>query len=197
MFESLELLDRNLFLFINGLHTPLVDRLMWVLSQSWHTYLLVAVVAYAIWKKISPRHAAAFLLGCALVVACTDVSSNLVKHGVKRFRPTHNTEIGNTVHTVKDERGQDYKGGQYGFFSGHAANSFGLTVFVFLCIRWWPARFRVLIFLYPLLICYSRIYLGVHYPSDILAGLADGLLFGWLIFLIVTTFFVKFDETPA
>lgn len=192
MFDTLEMFDRALLLKINSLHTPLFDSFMWAVSQSWHTYLFVLTIAYAVYKKYSAKKAAEFLLGCALVVACTDMSSNLIKHQVKRYRPTHNLEIKAQVHKVNN-----YEGGKFGFFSGHAANSFGLTAFVFLCIHWLRSKYKYLLFIYPAVICYSRMYLGVHYPSDVLVGIMDGLLFAALLYYLMNLYFFKFNETKV
>ncbi|MEI6020040.1 MAG: phosphatase PAP2 family protein [Bacteroidota bacterium] len=172
MIQFFELLDRSLFLQINGFHTPLMDVFMWQMSESWHTYLFVFVMAFAFYKKYALKKAAEIVIGAAIVIACTDLSSNLVKHAVKRYRPSHNTEIKSQVITVNA-----YKGGPYGFFSSHAANGIGITAFFYLCLHWLNKKWRLLLFVYPLIICYSRIYLGVRYPSDILFGMLDGFLF--------------------
>lgn len=184
MLESLKMLDRHLLLKINSCHTPLMDTFMWYVSESWHTYLLVAVIGYAFYKKFSPKKALEFIVGCAIVVACADLSTNLVKHNVRRYRPSHNLEIKEQVHHVRD-----YKGGQYGFFSSHAANTFGIVTFGFLCITWLPRKYKALLFAYPVLVGYSRIYLGVHYPSDIIAGMLNGILFGMLIYYLMKRYF--------
>lgn len=192
MFEALERLDRVLFLKVNGMHSPFMDGLMWQLSESWHTYILIGLVGLFFYRKHSRKKAAEFLLGCALIFACTDFSANLVKHNVKRYRPTHNTEIKEQVHFVND-----YKGGQYGFFSSHAANVFGITTFIFLCLSYYPKKYRWLFFIYPLIVCYSRMYLGVHYPGDIFAGMLDGVLFGILGYYVVNRFFLKLNEKAS
>jgi undecaprenyl-diphosphatase len=184
MIDALKMLDRHLFLKINSLHSPLLDTFMWYASESWHTYLLVAVIAYSFYKKFSARKALEFIIGCAFVVACTDLSTNLVKHNVKRYRPSHNLEIREQVHTVRD-----YSGGKYGFFSSHAANTFGIVTFSFFCISWLQRKYKALLFLYPVLVGYSRIYLGVHYPSDILVGMLSGMLFGMLIYYLMNRYF--------
>ncbi|WP_317898697.1 phosphatase PAP2 family protein [Aurantibacillus circumpalustris] len=189
MIDWLEKLDRILFLKINALHTPLLDTFMWHMSESWHTYLAVIVVAYAFYKKFSPKRALEFVVGCAIVVACANMSSDAVKYGVQRYRPTHNLEIKTQVHIVND-----YSGGKYGFFSSHAANTFGLITFIFFCVNWIRIRFKLLLFAYPIIISYSRIYLGVHYPSDIFIGMLDGLLFGMLVYYIMNTYFFKTNE---
>jgi undecaprenyl-diphosphatase len=191
MTESLEMLDRELLLRINSFHHPFLDFFMWHASDSWHTYLLVFVAAFFFFRKI-PGKVLAFLLGCAIVAATTDLSANAMKHGMKRYRPTHNTELSSKVRTLRD-----YKGGTYGFISGHAANSFGLAMFIFLCMRWVAKKWRYLFFIYPLIVVYSRMYLGVHYPSDILFGMIDGLLFGWMGYLVMNAYFLKLDAQSS
>lgn len=189
MFQSLELFDRNLLLTINSTHQVWLDRLMWQLSESWHTYLLVFLFALFFYKKFSLKKAVEIVVGVAIVIACCDLSANIVKHSVKRYRPTHNLEIKNEIHTVND-----YRGGTYGFFSSHAANCFGITAFLFLCLKGVSKKIKVLLFIYPAIVAYSRVYLGVHYPSDVFVGMLAGLLFAWLVFKIMNRHFFKFDE---
>jgi undecaprenyl-diphosphatase len=188
MIETFEMTDRALFLAINSLHHPFLDTLMWYASKTWPTIVLALICAYFFYRRF-PRKALAFALGCLIVSAATDLSANALKHGVARYRPTHNTEIGKSVRVLND-----YRGGKYGFASGHAANTFGVTMFVFLCMNWVRKPFRLLFFLYPALVAYSRIYLGVHYPSDVIFGSIHGMIFGWLGYLVMNAYFFKSDE---
>lgn len=192
MLEWLELLDRALLLKINALHTPLLDTFMWYMSESWHTILLILAVAYAFYKKFSAKKAVEFVVGCAIVFACTDLSTNLIKHNVQRYRPTHNVEIKERIHLVNN-----YSGGKYGFFSAHSANTFGIITFMFLCIHWVRTRYKLLLYIYPLVVVYSRVYLGVHYPSDVLTGMISGLIFGVLVYYMMNTYFLKLDEKKS
>lgn len=189
MLEQLKNIDRNLVLSINSYNSPFLDSIMWRLSANTPTLTLIFVFANFFFKKFGQKKVVEFILGCAIVFACTDMSSNAIKHAVKRYRPTHNLEIKNKIRKVNN-----YQGGEYGFFSGHSANTFGLTMFIFLCARWIRVKLKLLFFLYPLLVVYSRMYLGVHYPSDIFFGMIDGLFFGVLVFYVFNKFFFKFNE---
>lgn len=190
MFEALKELDRALLLKINSHHHPIIDQIMWFLSLTWPTIFIIFAVAFYFYRRFHARKAVEFLLGCALVFACCDSSSNAIKHSVKRYRPTHNLEIRQMVHTVND-----YRGGQYTFFSGHAANTFGVITFIFLCLRNFTLKQRLLLYLYPFMVVYSRMYLGVHYPSDIVTGAMVGFGFGSLGFLVMNKYFMKLHET--
>lgn len=186
MQQWLESLDRKLMLALNGMHHPWLDDFMWYASESWHTYLLAAVCAYFFYRRYASK-VIWFILGCLVVVGATDLTSNSIKHSVKRYRPSHNTEIGAQVRTLNE-----YKGGKYGFVSSHAANAFGLVTFMALCFRR-GAWLRVLLFAYAAIISYSRIYLGVHYPSDVFSGMILGILFGWIAFMLFNRYLVRIN----
>lgn len=189
MYEQFENLDRILLLKINANNTPILDAVMWFFSYTQPTIFLILIFAFFFFKKFGQKKTIEFILGCVIVFACTDLSSNAVKHAVKRFRPTHQLEIRAKIHKVNN-----YEGGKYGFFSGHSATTFGLTTFIFLCTTWIDKKKKLLFFLYPIIVVYSRMYLGVHYPSDILVGMIDGLFFGTLVFYIFNNYFLKLNE---
>jgi undecaprenyl-diphosphatase len=189
MLDTLEAIDRALLLKINSLHAPWLDTLMWYVSETWPTFLLVFIIAWFIFRRMRTKKAVEFLLGCLFTAICTDLSSNAMKHAVKRYRPTHNIEIQTKVRVLNQ-----YMGGKYGFFSGHAANTFGVVTFIYLSVSWIRRKYILLISIYPFLVVYSRMYLGVHYPSDIIMGMIDGIFFGWLVYNIMNSYFLKPDE---
>ncbi len=178
--------DRNLLMQINSMHSEWLDILMWWFSEIYIFLPFAFLLLYFYHKRYQVRNTAAVLLCVAITIAFTDLSTNSIKHLVKRYRPTHNLEIKDKLHLVND-----YHGGKYGFFSAHAANTVGVTTFLFLAASWIRRRTRFLFFSIPLLIIYSRMYVGAHYPSDVFIGTIDGIVFGYLGFIIFRKYFFK------
>lgn len=176
-------LDRELFLFLNGLHCQFLDPVMWLISSKLIWLPLYALIIYFIIRKRKSQFWVTLII-IALMITSSDQVAGLIKDSVKRPRPTHNPEIENLVHVLKDSHGNYYRGGMYGFVSNHAANSFAVAAFVslFFARRW----ITISIILWALVVSYSRIYLGVHYPFDILCGGAIGATIGILMFYIDT-----------
>ena len=169
IFESLLLLGKNLFLAINGFHSSFWDGVMFGISAKFTWVpLYVAVLAVIIknWKRESIWLVIA-LVGC--IIISDQIASGLIKELVQRLRPSHAPELRNMVHLVNG-----YSGGQFGFVSSHAANTFG---FAFLSSTLFKNRkYTSVIFCWAVLVSYSRMYLGVHYPLYILGGALVGVL---------------------
>lgn len=185
MLETLENIDRYLALAINGAHHPVLDIVFWQISAGWVFVPLWALIIWYLLKQRGLKFLLTVLLCSAFVILFCDQSANMVKHATERYRPSHNLEIQSQIHIVND-----YRGGQFGFFSSHAANATGMAVFLFLILASLGNKQRCFIFIWPLLVGYSRIYLGVHYPIDIMCGVIDGLLWG-LVFFKVFQYLVK------
>jgi undecaprenyl-diphosphatase len=191
MIDQLELLDRQLFLLINACNSPVFDLVMYYVSQMWIFLPLIFYWLYLVYNKAGLKKLLILLSFLVVLIALTDQTSNQIKHTVKRYRPSHNLEIQAQVHSVNG-----YKGGQYGFFSGHATNSFGAAMLLFLLFSKNKLWLRLSFFLWAALTAYSRVYLGVHYPSDIFVGMLVGLFWGFIVYqLMQYTFKKQFNET--
>jgi len=162
-------LDTNLFLAINGVHAPFFDVFMYAVSEKlmWiPLYVAVLFVIIKQWKKEAIWLILAFIL---CIVISDQVASGILKHMVKRLRPSHAEDLKGLVHLVKG-----YSGGLYGFASSHAANSVAFALLSSLIFK--QRAYVYSIFGWALITVYSRVYLGVHYPLDIVGGAVVGSL---------------------
>ena len=178
MLDYLIDIDTDVLLAVNGLHNAFQDAFWWMVSAKWSSVLLVLALFWMLMRQ-NRRHALLVLAMLVLAVLVADqVSSGIIKHLVERLRPTHDPSLGNMVHVING-----YRGGMYGFVSSHAANSFALATLMALITRHRLVLFSLIT--WALLQCYSRVYLGVHYPGDILGGIIVGVLAGWLVWRLM------------
>ena len=174
MLETLNTWDTNLFLFLNGLHSPFWDRVMWVITGklTWlplYLFMLGWLIRNFRWKVL-----VLILFVTALITLSDQSSVHLFKEVFQRLRPCHNPQISNLVHIVNGKCG-----GQYGFVSSHAANTFAIALFSLLLLK--NRYYTIFIIFWASLVSYSRVYLGVHYPGDILGGALVGSILGILV----------------
>ncbi|TSA24996.1 MAG: phosphatase PAP2 family protein [Bacteroidetes bacterium] len=178
MLESLNHIDQSIFLTLNGLHSPFFDQFFWYATKPivWlplYVWMVILLIREFKWKTIT------ILIAVALMIAASDQLANGSKYEVKRLRPTHVPEIELVVHTVNG-----YRGGEYGFYSAHASTNVAIAVFLLLFLRRRHRWLLPVLLTWAFIMAYSRIYLGVHYPGDILAGAVVGIflaiLFAWL-----------------
>jgi undecaprenyl-diphosphatase len=189
--DSLISLDQQIFFTLNGLHSPWLDGIMFYLSQTYVSIPLYLFLFYWIIKYYKQK-SWIVIIGVLLVVVLSDqITSSFMKPFFERLRPTHQPEFDGMVHTV-----YGYKGGKYSFSSGHAANTFGIATITWLIFSG-RIRFIWLFFVWAALVSYTRIYLGVHYPGDIIVGAIIGTLLGWLIHKILMTVLDKLNKRIA
>lgn len=207
-------LDQQWLLAINGWHAEWADVLMWYISKSttWLPLyaLLVGLVVYRFgiqWylstqntqnTPNTPTYRYKALLrvfivlaGFAVAVGLSDfVSSGIIKPWVCRLRPTHEPALAGMLHLVNG-----YTGGMYGFVSSHAANTMACALLFSLLYR--NKYATVALMLWVALNCYSRMYLGVHYPGDIIGGLLVGTLFAGLTYAVLCCLLKRLDARHA
>ena len=193
MIENLNTLDHELMLWLNYDGGTFQDAFWYTLSQipSWiPLYITIIFVMLQPSDGQKQKRWMKFillLLFTALVFAFTDqISAGIIKPLVQRPRPSHDGSIMDQLHFVND-----YHGGAYGFVSSHAANCFGLAVWVSCLYK--RRSLVTAMMLYAVLNCYSRIYLGVHFPGDIICGTILGILCGWLGYYCYTRFCHRFS----
>ena len=176
MIEFLCGLDEGLFKAINGAW-PAGDTLMWWTSKPLVWAPLYLVLVYAVCKKYSQTSSRLFvLLGLFICIGVSDVlSSRILKPISERLRPSHREEFVDTIHLYKRTDGTYYKGGKWSFVSSHAANHMSVAIFMgaVLCCGFVLEGWMWGLIAWALLIGYSRVHLGVHFPGDV--------LFGWLV----------------
>ena len=172
MIDYLLYIDQYLLLKINGLNTPWLDTIMSAMTNGpFWLPLFIVVIGFIIYK--SRWKAIAVFLFLALVIVFADrISSGLLKPWVGRLRPSHEPDLENILHFVNG-----YKGGLYSFVSSHAANAFGVATFLWLVLRK-SINWIWIMYVWAIIFSFTRIYLGVHYPSDILGGAVLGLILG-------------------
>ncbi|HLO58233.1 MAG TPA: phosphatase PAP2 family protein [Bacteroidales bacterium] len=171
MIDSLIHLDKQWLLWINGHNTPFLDSLMYFVSGKLEWIPLYAVLLFFIIRKYRLK-SLWILLAVVVLITLSDQVANLLKNNVKRYRPCKDPEIGHLVHLV-----HNYCRSSYGFVSGHAANSFALAVFIsrLFKFKWVTAGMLI----WAAIVSFSRIYLGVHFPIDVICGAMIGAILAW------------------
>lgn len=184
MIDEVLLMDKNLFILLNGLHTHILDGPMLFLSNSLIPIIIIFISFLFLSFKVYRKNFIIVLLGLIISFALSDIiSSRVLKPSTKRLRPCH--EINLEVYTAGNGCG-----GKYSFVSSHASNSFAVMTFIWLLFKS-VIPFSWLTFLYAGLVSYSRIYLARHYPLDIFFGALLGLILAYLSYQIVKRFIHK------
>lgn len=184
MLEKIIDLDKSLFIFLNNLGSKPFDAIWLLITKQFNWipfFLLLLVILY---KKIGTKQLLVALLSIAALITFTNELTDIIKFSVQRIRPCNDEELVGLIRIVKDSE-------TFSYFSGHAANSMAAMMFVFLILRK-HYKYSYLIFLYPLIFAYSRIYLGLHFPLDIISGYVFGSLVGFLFYTIYNVIITKY-----
>ena len=188
MLDKILELDTDVFLLLNGLHNPFFDFVMYWLSDKFIWIPFYAFIIYILFREYKKRAGYILIAITILITICDQIASGFLKPFFKRLRPSHEESLKAVIHL--SEAGP---GGKYGFVSSHAANVFGLAVFLMLLL---PSKYnalKIVLLFWAILVSYSRIYNGVHYPLDIIGGIIVGTLSGFLVNYLYSKASVRFQ----
>jgi undecaprenyl-diphosphatase len=168
--------DKELMIFLNNLGSESWDSFWYATTNklTWIPFFLLLL--YLLFKAFGAKKGFSILLIVALVITFTDQFTNLVKFTFERLRPCNDLTINEQLRILKQSN-------SFSFFSGHSSNSFAVTTLLFLLLKKY-FKYMGLLFIWPLLFAYSRVYIGVHFPSDIFVGMIFGILTGMIFYKI-------------
>ncbi|MDI1257163.1 MAG: phosphatase PAP2 family protein [Flavobacterium sp.] len=174
MLDYLLHLDRDVFIYLNSLGSERFDGLWLFITKQINWIPFFLIIAYLVFKHLGWRHAVMIILLMALLITLTDQTTNhFFKYRFMRLRPGSDPSLDGIIRAVKTSS-------SFSFISGHASNSMAAAFFLYTVLKPY-IKYMGFIFLWPLIFAYSRIYLGLHYPGDILCGYIWGLLMGYLM----------------
>jgi undecaprenyl-diphosphatase len=182
MLKKILSFDTELFLYLNSLGSPAFDSLWLFITKQANWTPFFILLGYLIYKKIGLKKLGIVIVFIALLLLVCNESVEFCKLTFERLRPCNTPELKNIIRIVHHSK-------SFSFFSGHAANSIASMTFLFLILKKWY-KYSFLIYLYPLIFAYSRIYLGVHYPIDIITG----FIFGWATGILFYKAYVYFNS---
>jgi undecaprenyl-diphosphatase len=183
MLEKIISLDKQLLVYLNNLGSETYDSLWLIITKQLYWSPLFLLIFYLLQKKIGWKKFGYYILFTAVLILICDQTVNLFKHGFERLRPINDEEIKGLLRIVKTSK-------SFSFFSGHATNSMASTVFAFMILRKYY-KYSYLLFLFPLIFAYSRIYLGLHFPTDILTGYVFGATMGFVCYKLYSKFVIR------
>jgi len=170
--QDLNELDHGLTLAINGSDSIFWDNVMYTVTNTFSWTIVIIFLLYIIFKNNSPKEALVVIITMILMIALADrLCSGFVKPAVGRWRPTQDPELMYLIDVVRG-----YRGGQFGFFSGHSCNTFCMATFLSLLFRNW--KVTLTLFFWAATTTFTRLYLGVHYLGDVLVGFVIGITIG-------------------
>lgn len=177
MLEFLLQIDRDVFVFLNNLGSKPFDGFWLFITKQINWIPIFAIILYLVFKHLGWKHAVLILVMIALLITLTDQTTNhLFKFRFERLRPGSDPSLDGLIRAVHTSK-------TFSFISGHASNSMAAAFFLFMVLKPY-LKYMGLIFIWPFVFAYSRIYLGLHYPGDILAGYLWGILMALIMLKI-------------
>ncbi|MBI3501681.1 MAG: phosphatase PAP2 family protein [Bacteroidetes bacterium] len=187
MIDFLKSVDTRLFLLFNGHHTPFMDKVMSLAGGKLTWIPLYILLLFFVWRKKQEKMWLVVLSVAILITFSDQISVHLFKETFQRYRPCHNLLLQGKVQLINGECG-----GLYGFVSNHAANSFALITFLSLFFR--KVSIALCLYLWASFVCYGRVYAGVHYPFDIVGGMALGIFLGLVTYKLYKNLDKKYAQ---
>jgi undecaprenyl-diphosphatase len=176
MIEEILKYDTDLFLFLNNLGSEPWDNLWRVITHKLTFVPLYVVLLFLVYKNYGLKGMLIIIVCAVLMIIAADQLANLFKHGIQRPRPCREEDLQKFMRFIVDHCGR------YGYFSGHAINSMATAVFIGLLLKNKYYYLPFLLLFWSVLVSYSRIYVGVHYPLDVLTGMFFGSIIGWIFY---------------
>jgi len=175
MLEEILTYDKDLFLMLNNLGSSSWDGFWMFVTNKFSSIPLYLLLIYISFKQYGLKKTVILVGVAILMITSTNGLADFFKNGVQRLRPCFDSDVNELMRLVKDTCG-----GKYGYFSAHAGNTMAVAVFFSILLKGKIKGIGILLLIWALLIGYSRIYIGVHYPIDVFTGMSVGLFFGWL-----------------
>ncbi|SDX84852.1 undecaprenyl-diphosphatase [Lutibacter oricola] len=187
MFETLIDKDVELLIYLNNLGTSQWDGFWLFITNKLSAIPLYILLLYFFYKQFGLKKTVVMLIFVALLIAVSDQTSNMFKYGFKRLRPCHNDAIVNLIRLVKPSCG-----GKFSYFSAHAANSIAIAVFFSLWLKQYYKYLMPILLFWAFAVAYSRVYIGVHFPLDILTGALFGVFYALIFYYLLKLFYTRF-----
>lgn len=175
MLEQLLQYDKELFLLLNNLGNESWDGFWMFVTNKFSSIPLYLLLAYLFFQQFGLKKTLLLVVFAALMITATNGLADFFKYGLQRLRPCYDTSVNELMRLVKDSCG-----GKFGYFSAHAGNTMAVATFFSILLKGKFRHIGILLLVWAILIAYSRIYIGVHFPFDVFSGMVIGLLFGWL-----------------
>ncbi|MFY7912181.1 MAG: phosphatase PAP2 family protein [Emticicia sp.] len=187
MIDSIKYAEYEWFLWLNSFHSPLWDTIMFWVTYRFTWIPLYLFIIYFLYKNISQNFVRNLLFVLISVGLADRITSGLMKPFFQRLRPCHDPLIQHIVHVVGN------CGGQFGFVSSHASNSFALVAALIILVKNYKidSKIHLFLFFWAIIVSYSRVYVGVHFPTDIVIGGLIGFLIPFIIYPVITLFKYK------